>query len=96
MEHDPSARRRKVFWSGLGDLWRVSLAPWGNEDELDDRLKVSTAPTAIWLAASGPEPVMRRRLRPLEQRVRQAGYRCELRSADLANARVLLCSARET
>ena len=74
----------------------VSLAPWGDEDELDDRLKVSPAPTAIWLAASGPEPVMRRRLRPLERRVKQAGYRCELRSAELANARVLLCSARQT
>ena len=74
----------------------VSLAPWGDEDELDDRLQVSPAPTAIWLAASGPEPVMRRRLRPLERRVKQAGYRCELRSAELANARVLLCSARQT
>ena len=74
----------------------VSLALWGDEDELDDRLKVSPAPTAIWLAASGPEPVMRRRLRPLERRVKQAGYRCELRSAELANARVLLCSARQT
>ena len=74
----------------------VSLAPWGDEDELDDRLQVSPAPTAIWLAASGPKPVMRRRLRPLERRVKQAGYRCELRSAELANARVLLCSARQT
>ena len=74
----------------------VSLAAWGDEDELDDRLQVSPAPRAIWLAASGPEPVMRRRLRPLERRVKQAGYRCELRSAELANARVLLCSVGET
>ena len=74
----------------------VSQVPWGDEDELDDRLNVFPAPTVIWLAASGPEPVMRRRLLPLERRVRQAGYRCEVRSAELANARVLLCTAGET
>ena len=74
----------------------VSQVPWRDEDELDDRLNVSPAPTVIWLAASGPEPVMRRRLLPLERRVRQAGYRCEVRSAELANARVLLCTAGET
>ena len=74
----------------------VSLVPWADEDALDDRLKGSFPPPVIWLAASGPDPVMRRRLGPLEQRVRQAGYRCELRSAELANARVLLCSAGQT
>ena len=37
----------------------------GQDDQLDDRLQVSPAPTAIWLASSGPDPVMRRRLKPM-------------------------------
>ena len=44
-----------------------------------------------WLASSGPPPAMERKLKPLQSRVEQEGYRCETQATDLTHARLLHC-----
>jgi len=45
----------------------------------------------IWLASSGPEQALRRKLNPLQQEVEQLGYRCVDRSQGLSHGRILQC-----
>lgn len=67
-------------------------SPWGDGDELADRLAATPHPPQIVLAASGPEQVMKQRLKPLRQAAESAGYRCDETSADVPFTRVLFCS----
>ena len=94
-EHRYAARPRLLDLSDRMELAmeRINppLQPWGDHRALAARLETSPLPPDLWLAASGPPPVLERRLRPLRQRVEQAGYRCEDRSRDLTHATVLQC-----
>ena len=67
------------------------LTPWGDADDLRARLVVSPLPASLWLAASGPDPVVRRRLKPLERLAEQAGYSCRLVRPEQPFSRLLLC-----
>lgn len=68
------------------------LSPWGDGDELEHVLASTPPPPQIVLAASGPDPVMKRRLKPLRQAVESAGYRCGVPSSDVPFTRVLICA----
>jgi mannosyltransferase len=72
---------------------RVSTPPtsWGNAAALESRLLQAPRPKSIWLAASGPDDVVRQRLKPLEEQVDRAGYHCRAADPDLAFARLLRC-----
>ena len=52
--------------------------PWGGAGELQNRLQHLPLPASLWLAASGPEVVIQRRLKPMGQKVEQAGLVCEV------------------
>ena len=65
--------------------------PWGDRDELRERLLRSPLPDELWLASSGPLPKLNRKLKPLQQQVEAAGYVCDDRSAGFSHARLLRC-----
>lgn len=67
------------------------LSPWGDGDELEDLLVSSEQPQQIVLAASGPEPVMKRRLKPLQNVAASAGYGCLVSASDVPFIRVVVC-----
>ena len=52
-------------------------SPWGGAGELQSRLHQPPLPATLWLAASGPEEVMQRRLKPMEKQVERAGLECK-------------------
>jgi hypothetical protein len=54
------------------------LIPWGGAGELGTRLQQLPLPESLWLAASGPEVVMQRRLKPMRQQVERAGLQCQI------------------
>jgi hypothetical protein len=66
-------------------------APWGGKADLKQRLQEQDQPQLLWLATSGPPLAMERKLKPLQSRVEQAGFRCEPRAEDLTHARLLRC-----
>ena len=59
--------------------------------DLKQRLQEPDPPQQLWLASSGPPQAMERKLKPLQSRVEQAGYRCEPQANDLTHARLLRC-----
>ena len=65
--------------------------PWGDRDELRERLLRPPLPDELWLASSGPLPKLNRKLKPLQQQVEAAGYVCDDRSAGFSHARLLRC-----
>ena len=69
----------------------LPLAPWGGKEDLKQRLQEPDPPKHLWLASSGPPPAMARKLKPLQSRVEQAGFRCERDATDLTHARLLRC-----
>ena len=66
-------------------------SPWGGAGELQNRLQNSPLPVSLWLAASGPEVLMQRRLKPMEQQVEEAGLVCEVIGSAPLFTRVLHC-----
>jgi hypothetical protein len=66
-------------------------AAWGDHRALRQRLLITPQPSLIWLASSGPEQALRRKLNPLQQEVEQVGYRCVDRSKGLSHGRILQC-----
>ena len=72
------------------------LQSWGDDRALTARLQTPPLPSEIWLAGSGPQATLNRRMRPLLQRAERAGYRCEDRSTDLTHAQLLQCRSAST
>ena len=66
-------------------------APWGNDDALKARLERDTVAAEIWLASSGPDPALTRKLKPMRRLVEEKGFRCEESGAALSHARILRC-----
>ena len=75
------------------EMGRISppVAAWGDHRALRQRLFITPQPSVIWLASSGPEQALRRKLNPLQQEVEQVGYRCVDRSKGLSHGRILQC-----
>ena len=75
------------------EMGRVSapVAAWGNRSALRQRLLITPQPSVIWLASSGPEQALRRKLNPMQQDVEKVGYRCVDRSDGLSHGRILQC-----
>jgi hypothetical protein len=75
------------------EMGRISspVAAWGDHRALHQRLLITPQPAVIWLASSGPEQALRRKLNPLQQEVEQVGYRCVDRSKGLSHGRILQC-----
>ena len=69
----------------------LAFIPMGGKGDLKQRLQGQDLPKQLWLASSGPPPAMERKLKPLQSRVEQAGYRCEPQATDLTHARLLHC-----
>jgi hypothetical protein len=67
------------------------VAAWGDRSALHQRLSITPHPSVIWLASSGPEQALLRKLNPLQQEVEQLGYRCVDRSQGLSHGRILQC-----
>ena len=67
------------------------VAAWGDSSALRQRLSTTPYPSVIWLASSGPEQAIFRKLNPLQQEVEQLGYRCVNRSQALSHGRILRC-----
>ena len=74
----------------------VPASPWGGKAALKQRLDSEELPQQLWLASSGPPPAMARKLKPLQERVELAGYRCDARATDLSHARLLQCRSEST
>ena len=79
-------------------MGRIPLpaSPWEGKAALKQRLQGQDQPQQLWLASSGPPPAMQRKLKPLQSRVEQAGYRCEPQATDLTHARLLRCRSEST
>ena len=65
--------------------------PWGDGDDLAQRLNRPPLPPDLWLASSGPRPGLNRKLEPLVQQVERIGFSCRERAPDLSHARLLQC-----
>ena len=66
-------------------------AAWTETDQLPERLKQRHRPRQLWLASSGPQPALNRRLDDWRQLVEQQQYRCDDVSQQLRHAMVLRC-----
>jgi len=93
--------RERLF--NLSDRMEVAMgripspsSPWGGKEALKQRMQEADLPKQLWLASSGPPPAMARKLKPLQSRVEQAGYRCEPQATDLTHARLLRCRSEST
>ena len=64
---------------------------WGDEDDLEELLKQTPSPDVIWIAASGPESVMRSRLLPLNALAESNDYQCQVKSKMPSFTRILIC-----
>ena len=63
----------------------------GESQYLAQRLLITPQPSVIWLASSGSEQALQRKLNPLRQEVEQVDYRCVDRSDGLSHGRILQC-----
>ena len=79
-------------------MGRIALpsSPWKGKADLVQRLKEQDQPQQLWLASSGPPPVMERKLKPLQSAAEQTGFRCEQQASDLTHARLLRCRSEAT
>ncbi len=81
----------RMEWS-MGRL-EQPVGSWQGPRLLRARLEDTTPPAELWLASSGPERAMQKKLRPLEEMVEQAGYTCAEEASDLSHARLLHCQS---
>ena len=74
-------------------MGRITTPPaaWTPTEQLPERLNQSHPPDQLWLASSGPQPALNRRLDDWRQLVEQQHYRCEDVSKQLSHAMVLRC-----
>ena len=70
--------------------------PWGDGDDLEQRLATAPFPPDLWLASSGPRSALNRKLQPLVREVERNGFRCFDRSPDLSHGRLLQCQSAAT
>ena len=91
--YSPRARLLNLSDRMEQQMGRIStpLAAWGDRSALSQRLLITPSPPVIWLASSGPEEALRRKLKPMQQEVEQVGYRCVDRSKGLSHGRILQC-----
>lgn len=64
---------------------------WGNKTALRSRLERDPTPPVIWLASSGPEPTLSKRLKPLLRLVEANGFACAEAEEELSHGRILRC-----
>ena len=67
------------------------VAVWGDRSALRQRLLITPQLSVIWLASSGPEQALRRKLNPLQQEVEQVGCRCVDCPDGLSHRRIWQC-----
>ncbi|MEC8215258.1 MAG: hypothetical protein VX069_09335 [Cyanobacteriota bacterium] len=79
----------RMEWS-MGRI-EQPVSSWQGPRPLRARLADSAPPDELWLATSGPERAMQKKLRPLEEMVERAGYTCVDAAADLSHGRLLHC-----
>ena len=91
--YSPRARLLNLSDRMEQSMGRISapVAAWGDRSALRQRLSTTPHPSVIWLASSGPEQALLRKLNPLQQEVEQLGYRCVDRSQALSHGRILRC-----
>ena len=91
--YSPRARLLNLSDRMEQQMGRIStpVAAWGDRSALSQRLSITPPPSVIWLASSGPEQALRRKLKPMQQEVEQVGYRCVDRSKGLSHGRILQC-----
>ena len=91
--YSPRARLLNLSDRMEQSMGRISapVAAWGDRSALRQRLSTTPHPSVIWLASSGPEQALLRKLNPLQQEVEQLGYRCVDRSQGLSHGRILQC-----
>ena len=91
--YTPRARLLNLSDRMEQSMGRISapVATWGDRSALRQRLSTTPHPSVIWLASSGPEQALLRKLNPLQQEVEQLGYRCVDRSQALSHGRILRC-----
>ncbi len=71
----------------------AAQAAWGDKGALRARLEGDSLPPVLWLASSGPEPVLSKRLKPLRRLVEAKGFSCEDVAEDLSHAQILRCQS---
>jgi hypothetical protein len=91
--YSPRARLLNLSDRMEQQMGRISTpkTAWGDHSALRQRLLITPHPAVIWLASSGPEQALLRKLNPLQQEVEQVGYRCLDRSEGLSHGRILQC-----
>lgn len=91
--YSPRARLLNLSDRMEQQMGRISTpaAAWGDRSALSQRLLITPSPPVIWLASSGPEEALRRKLKPMQQEVEQVGYRCLDHSKGLSHGRILQC-----
>lgn len=91
--YSPRARLLNLSDRMEQQMGRIStpMTAWGDHSALRQRLLITPHPAVIWLASSGPEQALQRKLNPLQQEVEQVGYRCVDRSEGLSHGRILQC-----
>lgn len=70
---------------------RPPASSWGDDDALRARLQRDPLSAQIWLAASGPDAVVRRRSKPLGRELEATGFRCRPFEPLPRFSRVLQC-----
>ena len=91
--YSPRARLFNLSDRMEAAMGRIPADPelWGDREALEQRLARSPLPRELWLASSGPRPVLNRKLMPLLEEVERQGFSCRDRSGDLSHARLLQC-----
>jgi hypothetical protein len=80
-----------IGWSNRWGEWLLPSLHGEIAVPCSQRLSITPPPSVIWLASSGPEQALLRKLNPLQQQVEQLGYRCVDRSQGLSHGRILQC-----
>ena len=70
--------------------------PWGDADNLEQRLATAPLPPDLWLASRGPRPALNRKLQPFVREVERNSYRCFDRPPELSHGRLLQCQSAAT
>jgi len=91
--YSPRARLLNLSDRMEGAMGRLEppVSPWQGSRALKARLQAPSRPEELWLASSGPEQAMGKKLRPLQAMVEQAGYVCVDKASDLSHGRLLQC-----
>ena len=91
--YSPRARLLSLSDQMEQAMGRISTpqSGWGDKGALRRRLAQDPSPMVIWLASSGPEPKLTKRLKPMRALVEANGFRCEATGQALSHAQILRC-----